>query len=294
MRSIGCSLWVLLFCSMMQLQAAPLPPQVEAIRTALRVGDAEAATEAADNAVAALPKSADAWYIAAGAYGRMAMQASIFSKLSWAKKSREAYLTAITIDPQHVQAQMDLMQYYLMAPGIAGGGRDKAEAQVARISKLDVAWGHTARATLARVDEDEATYEREARAAIAASPLESRHRVGFVLVLGSKERWDDAFAVLDEGLAKTPEDVRLNYHVGRLAALSGKQLERGLAALEKANAAAEKPDDFSAGGLLWRRALILEKMGRKAEALPELKRAVQLEPALKEQVEKDIARLQKA
>jgi tetratricopeptide (TPR) repeat protein len=293
MRSTGSALLLMLMALSTGVQAAQ-EPAIEAIRIAWRSNGVEAATEAADKAVAALPNSAQAWYVAAGAYGGMAQSASIFSKMSWAKKCLDAYLQAVALDPRHYHAQLDLMGFYLEAPGIAGGGRDKADAQVAVISKLDVAWGHRARARIALADEDETAYEREARAAIAANPLETLHRVDMVMRLAGRERWADGFALLDDGLLKMPDDVRLNYQLGRLAAISGQQLQRGIAALDKLPGVADKPDDFSEGGMVWRRAMILEKLGRKDEALSEYRRAMQLESALKQQIETDIARVQKS
>ncbi len=287
--------WLLIALSALSTQAhcAPRPEQIEAVRSALRAGNIESATEAADSAITALPGAADAWYFAAVAYGQMAQTASIFSKLSWAKKCLHAYEQALVIDPGHIEANMELLQFYLVVPGMAGGSREKADAQVARIAKLDAGWGYAARSRVARIDKDEVAYEREAKSAIAASPGEARHRAGYALMLANKQRWDDAFRVVDEGLVAAPDDPRLNYQIGRLAALSGKQLERGLMALERANKTPIKPDDYSEGAMLWRRGQILEKLGRGNEALPDYRRALQLEPTLKEQVALDIERVQK-
>lgn len=291
-RSYRWSLLCLLAASL-QLLAAPSAPQIEAIRIALQSNDVEAAADAADAAVAALPTNAEAWHVAAGAYVQMAQQASIFSKLSWAKQCVAAYQKAIELDPRRFSAQMDLMQFYLKAPGIAGGGRDKAEARVVDIAKLDAGWGHIAKAVIALTDKDDVGHEREILAAIAADPQEMRHRVFYAVFLASKQRWDEGFKLIDAGLAKVPDDLRLGYQVGRLAALSGQQLERGLLALEKVQATTEIPDDISKGGAMWRSGQILEKLGRSAEALPAYRRAAVLEPELKALIEKDIARLQK-
>lgn len=267
--------------------------EVEAIIAALRANDPDAAVAAADKAVTSLPSNAEAWHLAAGAYGRMAQAASIFSKLSWAKKCLAAYQKAVELEPNRYVAHLDLMQYYLAAPSIAGGGRDKADAQAARIAGLDVSWGHIARGILARVDKDYARYETEAKAAIAANPGEMRHRIMYALDLSRVERWTDAFAVLDAALLAAPDDLRVVYQLGRLVAVSGQQLPRGLEALERVQAASIKPEDFSEGGLYWRRGQIREKLGQKAAALSDYRRALQLEPSMKALVEADIARVQK-
>jgi tetratricopeptide (TPR) repeat protein len=117
--------------------------------------------------------------------------------------------------------------------------------------------------------------------------------VDFVMALAARQRYAEAFAVLDEAQKQLPEDARLIYQAGRLAAISGQQLERGLAALDQVRARGDKPDDYAEGGMLWRRAQILEKLGRRDEALADYRRAGVLEPALAKQVEEDIARLLK-
>jgi len=289
---------LLLSCSMamaiaMPALAAPRAAPIEAIRSALRANDVEAATAAAERAVAALPTSADAWYFAANAYGGMAQQASVFSKLSWAKQCREAYEKAVALDPRHIDARIGLMQFYLMAPGIAGGGRDKADAAVTALAAIDAGWGHAARAMLAQADKDQPAYEREMRAAIAAAPTEPRHRIGFATMYALKQRWTEAFALIDAGLTLMPGDARLNYQIGKFAALSGTRLQGGLDALAAAQAAPVKADDYSEGALLWRRAQILEKLGRKDEALAGYRRALQQEPTLKPLVDQDIERVRK-
>ncbi len=289
-------IWMLVLALMTSAAAAApaRPAAVEAIVQALRANNTDAAVASADKAVASLPSHAEAWHIAAGAYGRMAQSASIFSKLSWAKKCLGAYQKAVELEPTRYAAQLDLMHYYLAAPSIAGGGRDKADAQAARLATLEVSWGHVARAALARADKDYERYEAEMKAAIAANPDEMLHRISYALDLSRVERWTDAFAVLDAAIEKSPDDLRLSYQLGRLAAVSGQQLQRGLAALDRVQAATVKPQDFSEGGLYWRRGQVREKLGQRGEALADYQRALQIDPALKTLVEVDIARLQKA
>lgn len=53
----------------------------------------------------------------------------------------------------------------------------------------------------------------------------------FVNFLVNAKRGDEAFALLDKSLARQPGDASLLYMVGRVAAITGKQLDRGEEAL---------------------------------------------------------------
>ena len=76
---------------------------------------------------------------------------------------------------------------------------DKAYAQAAEIRRLDPAGGHVAFATLYLTD----------------------------------NRYASAFAEFDPVLHDSPNDFLALYHIGRCAALSGQQLDRGIAALRR-------------------------------------------------------------
>jgi tetratricopeptide (TPR) repeat protein len=62
-------------------------------------------------------------------YGEKADGANFLSAASLAGKVRDHFETAVRLNPDSVPARTDLAEFYLEAPGIVGGGRDKAEAQ---------------------------------------------------------------------------------------------------------------------------------------------------------------------
>ena len=64
-----------------------------------------------------------------------------FKAASLAGKVREEF-DAVRLDPNNVDARSDLGEFYLEAPGIVGGGRDKAEAQAKALAPLDAAKAH--------------------------------------------------------------------------------------------------------------------------------------------------------
>ncbi len=86
------------------------------------------------------------------ACGYRASHSSFLTALSWAKKVVRAFEKAQELDPDNLDIRFDLLDFYLNAPGVVGGGRDKAEAEAAAIAKLDPAKGYTARASIFEKD----------------------------------------------------------------------------------------------------------------------------------------------
>ena len=50
----------------------------------------------------------------------------MMSKMSMAPKLRNAFETAVKLDPSLTEARSALIEYYLQAPSMVGGGADKA------------------------------------------------------------------------------------------------------------------------------------------------------------------------
>jgi tetratricopeptide (TPR) repeat protein len=102
-------------------------------------------------------------------YGEKADTVNFFSAASLAGKVRNEFEKAVQLNPSSVDARTDLAEFYLEAPGIVGGGRDKAEAQAKVLASLDPAKAHWIEARIAEKKKDLAAAEKEYRAAIDAS-----------------------------------------------------------------------------------------------------------------------------
>lgn len=102
-------------------------------------------------------------------YGEKADHSGFLTAAGFAKKVRTEFETAVRLNPNSAEARTDLAEFYLEAPGIVGGGRDKAEAQAEKIAALDPVRAGWVKARLAEKNKDLLTAENEYRAAIAAS-----------------------------------------------------------------------------------------------------------------------------
>ena len=75
--------------------------------------------------------------------------------------------------------------------------------------------------------------ERLYRSLMAEHPDRSAAVDALVTILLNAKRFDEAFKIVDDCLAKRPDETANLYNLGRLSAVSGQQLERGAAALRR-------------------------------------------------------------
>jgi tetratricopeptide (TPR) repeat protein len=127
------------------------------------------AISACEKAVALDPNNSDFHLWLGRAYGEKADSVSFFSAAGYAKKVRNEFEKAVALNPKNAIARTDLAEFYLEAPGIVGGGQDKARAQSEALSSLNPEKAHWVNARLAEKNKDNETAEKEYRAAIDAS-----------------------------------------------------------------------------------------------------------------------------
>lgn len=111
--------------------------------------------------------SAQDW--AGRAYGMQANGAGPIAGLRLALKVRNAFETAVRLDPANGAAVNDLSEYYIDAPSIVGGGFEKAALLADRSESKLPQNAHRIRAMSAEKQKDYTTAEREFRAATAVA-----------------------------------------------------------------------------------------------------------------------------
>lgn len=248
-------------------------------RLALLDDDSDTAAAQLERAVALEDATADyhLWY--ATALSQQVGRASKLRQPFLAKHVLAEFERAVALDPRSIEARDSLVDFYSMAPAFMGGGADKARDQAQALASIDAARGHLAFARLATTAKDMPAAEREMQAAIASAPDTFRPYSALAAWYARDKRWSDAFAALEPYIRKHPDDPYGPYGVGRIAALSGQQLDRG----EKGIRAFIARPPADAGALVlsgaWRRlGLILEFQGRRAEAQSAIKQALALDP----------------
>jgi tetratricopeptide (TPR) repeat protein len=156
-------------------------------------GHKEAPLDLAEKAVTLGPGVAKFHRQLAEALGVKAQRSNLFQQAFLARRFKKEIDAALAIDPNDVQAQRDLMEYYLLAPGLVGGDRKQAEAVAERISRIDRGQGFLAQARIAQFEHDPAREESMLRKAVEAAPSKYKIRVALAQFY-TKERvnWDAA------------------------------------------------------------------------------------------------------
>lgn len=164
-----------------------------------------------------------------------------------------------------------------------GGGRDKAESRREALRAIDPSRGLLADARIAwQADKDPAAAERHYRAVLARLPREDRARIGPSSLLQQQERWDDARALGDAAVDADPDDLVASCQQGRLAANPGTRLDAGETALRRALAADPLPEGLARAAAHWRLGQVLDRLGRRDEAIAALAGALRLDPKLED------------
>lgn len=83
------------------------------------------------------PKNSAVYLWLGRARGRQAEEGSKLLAFGRARGAKTAFEKAVELDPKNMDALDDLFEYYLEAPGIVGGGLDKAEDVAKKIAAID-------------------------------------------------------------------------------------------------------------------------------------------------------------
>ena len=216
------------------------------------------------------------------ALGLQAAQNGITSSLLSIRKVKAELEKAIELDPVNLEARQDLAIMYRALPGFLGGSNARAAEQVAYIRRNDPAFA-------AQLDGDFLAGDKKYDAALAAynesAKLNPRAmiQVRISLVHQQRKEWEKAFAALERALTMDANFPLALYQIGRTAALSGQQLDRGEKYLRTyiAMPAREELENPSLAAAHFRLGTILEKKGDSASARAEYETALKMDPKQK-------------
>jgi len=177
------------------------------------------------------------------AYGRLAEQSSFVSALGYAKKTVRSFERAVELGPSNLEALSDVFEYYLDAPGMVGGGVDKAENVARRMAALDPAEYHWMLARLAQKRKDYATAEREYRSALAAAPDQVGRALDLAAFLSVHGRFDESDAMFRAAAEKHSNEPKVLYARAAAYIQSKRNLDQAELLLNKYLELQIKPDD---------------------------------------------------
>ena len=207
-------------------------------------------------------------------YGEKADRAGFFAAAGLAKKVRNSFERAVELDPSSSAARTDLGEFDAEAPGIVGGGKDKARAQAAALMSIDPPRAHWLLARIAEKSSDPAGAEREYRAAISASHSEARtwqDLAGFLFHQHRVDEMEQAIRSVESSPVEHPEALM---YAGGLLLRAQRNYPLAMRLLRRYLASpVEDAPAFKAHELLGQ---LLEKQGDRAGAAAEYRAALDL------------------
>lgn len=230
------------------------------------------------------------------ACGRKAEESSgfsAFSALSLARRTHREFETAVQLDRTNLEAQRDLIRFLLNAPGILGGGEDRALQQIADLALVDSTEGDLARAEFFAVKKDFDRANQQYQEILQSKPK----RLGICLeaadYYGDRRDATGMQRAVDAASTLAPNDRLLEYYRGVALVLAKQEVpnaEKDLRAyIDNVPDSSEVPSHASAHGWLGR---MYEDQKLNERAAAEYKAAIALNPRDKD-LRDDLKRVQK-
>jgi tetratricopeptide (TPR) repeat protein len=237
------------------------------------------AIPAADAAIALQPSNSAFHELLGRAYGEKADRSGWFGALSLAKKARKEFETAVQLDANNFSAMQALIEFDCSAPGMAGGGEDKARPEIEKLTALDAAEGAYAAGNCRRQKKKFAAADAEFQKALALHPKSA----DLIYDIGDhymKHNQPDRLRlVIAEGERAAPPDPRSNFFRAVALALEKENEATATKLLREYIANAPKRNNYPSKAMAhyWL-GRIQEDQNNAAAAKTEYQEALNLEP----------------
>jgi tetratricopeptide (TPR) repeat protein len=246
--------------------------------------------------------------------GVTAQHANVLQQLFLARRFHKEIDAAIMLDPRDTQALRDLLEFYLLAPAVAGGDQRKAGEIADRMVKIDVAEGFLAKARIATFHKQSVATEAALHQAAVAQPpsyrglitlaqffvspehvnlgkaetaaeqalLLDRSRVDAYAVLAEvyvdRQDWRALDGILAEAAMEVPDDLVPQYRVAER--LLDRHYDPARAERYLRTYLGQEPEGNEPGHAEahWKLGQALHSEGRDSAAIEEWQTAVRLDP----------------
>ncbi|HEV8075142.1 MAG TPA: tetratricopeptide repeat protein [Candidatus Acidoferrum sp.] len=183
-------------------------------RSYLELDQYDAAVNSAEKAVAIDPKNSDYHRWLGEAYGAKAAHASMLSAYSLARKTQKEFDAAVQLDAHNNDAQQDLIEYDCTAPGMVGGGEEKAQPLIEKLMKMDAAEGHYATGICRAQKKDYAAADTEFAKALENKPKTAKRIYDIGDYFLQRKNAEKLLVVAGAGEEISPQDPRGKFYRG--------------------------------------------------------------------------------
>jgi tetratricopeptide (TPR) repeat protein len=172
----------------------------------------DAAISSAEKAVELEPHNSVYHEWLGRSYGEKANRAAWLSAMSLAKKAQKEFQKAVRLDERNFSARQALIEFDCSAPGIVGGGEDKAGPEIAALAAMDPAEGHYAQGNCRRQKNDYAVADVEFTKAIASHPKSADLLYDMGDYFMKRSQPEELISIANEGEKVAPTDVRGKFY----------------------------------------------------------------------------------
>lgn len=177
------------------------------------------------------------------ACGERASRVFFTTAISLARRVVREFETARDLSPKDAAIRFDLLEFYLQAPGIVGGGKDKAAAEAQTIAGINPLKGFTARAAIFRRDKKWAQAKAELTQATVEYPKNSDGFKDLADYLLDRQDYEGALNNGRKALALNGKSKRAQFIVAVAEIKLGKELDQAATALQELSAISLKDED---------------------------------------------------
>jgi tetratricopeptide (TPR) repeat protein len=208
------------------------------------------------------------------AYGARAEHASWYQAMGFAKKARAAFEAAVAADPKDVTAHRDLGDYYIDAPSMLGGGKDKALQQASLLDALSPSDADYLRARVAENSGDKTRAEQLYKSSVSKTKQPAAALSELAGFYRRSQRYDDMQATIDRIAALERPGVAL-YDGASMLVRTGRNLP---AAIKMLNRYIDEgtSDEEPIYRALYQLGLAYQKSGDAGSAQAKLHKAVEI------------------
>lgn len=243
------------------------------------------AVKIAEQCINANPKSSDCHEALGNVLGTKAIKGGVMSALGYVGKIKDAFKKAVELNPSNFSARSSLLQFYLQAPGIAGGSTSKAKDLIVDTIKISPAAGALLQANFDLADDN---YQRAMTSALAVNTNGNEElgkiqrgilsNVGHVLI--NEKKYADADKVFSEVAQRFPDSAIGSFGLGKNLQEQGKHKE-AIPHFEKSI----NIDPTAAA--FYRLAKAQQASGEKAKAISNFEKSIGFRPELPKKMRSD-------
>ena len=215
-------------------------------------------------------------------YGVIAMSSNPIRQAYYAPKIRNQFEEAAGLDPENLQTQWGLINYYTKAPGFLGGSWEKALICAGVISKQDRIQGLRALGFIHAEQGKDSVAEKELMEAFDAEPDNWENTFALAQFYFGKKMFERTVALYQSYMERHPQNMIVAFHLGATSARSGIAMDRGIRCLTHYLSYIPHPNEPAHSDAHMNLGLLYEKKGQRELARKCFLASLKIEPGLKE------------